>query len=260
MEFKRNDLINKDVISHLYSYYQTLKKGRLIIITTGTLSEEAGLLAEQHQILVWDIYTLYNLSQKEVEEIYIDSLFICKPRIHKRKTKESGFINELNSLNSGHEYWSAFQKLTSDILEHLFCPPLETPRYEHTDSDKKNRRDMIFENSCESGFWRSIRDTYRAFYIVVDAKNYSNALKKSQIIEIAHYLKPYGCGMFGIAVSRKGASSSAEHAIKEQWIGNKKMIVSLSDSDLKEMLQIKESGGNAEQLIRRKISDFRTAL
>jgi hypothetical protein len=46
----------------------------------------------------------------------------------------------------------------------------------------------------------------------------------------------------GILLSRKGAGISASHAVREQWIGGNKMIVVLSDSELKEMMRIKSSG------------------
>jgi hypothetical protein len=43
-------------------------------------------------------------------------------------------------------------------------------------------------------------------------------------------------------VARKGASQTAEHTIREQWIGSQKMIVVLSDSEVEEMITIKSLG------------------
>ena len=119
---------------------------------------------------------------------------------------------------------------------------------------------MIFENSAVDGFWSQIRNTYSAHYVVADAKNYGAPLKKQPVLDIAHYLKPYGCGLFGLLVSRKGAGLSALHAIREQWIGGQKLIVVLSDSELEEMINIKADGGKPEEVIRKAIADFRMSL
>jgi hypothetical protein len=119
---------------------------------------------------------------------------------------------------------------------------------------------MICENSTMTGFWTLIRTTYAAQYIVIDAKNYSEPIEKQPVLDIAHYLKAHGCGLFGILVTRKGASEAAEHAIREQWISARKMIVVLADTDVEEMLRIKTSGGKPEEIIRKKIADFRMSL
>jgi hypothetical protein len=91
-------------------------------------------------------------------------------------------------------------------------------------------------------------------------KKLLRAIDKQPVLDIAHYLKPYGCGLFGIFMTRNGPSPAADHAIREQWIGAQKMIVVLSDSDVEEMLTIKGSGGRPEELIRKKIADFRMSL
>jgi hypothetical protein len=116
------------------------------------------------------------------------------------------------------------------------------------------------ENGAPDGFWSRIRTIYDAHYIVVDAKNYSAPLKKRPILDIAHYLKPHGCGMFGIIFSRAGASGAADHAVREQWIASRKMIVVLSDADAKEMLRLKAEAGDPEELLRRRIAAFRMSL
>ncbi len=111
-----------------------------------------------------------------------------------------------------------------------------------------------------TGFWKSLKETYQAHYIVVDAKNYSEPLDKGPVIDITHYLKPYGCGMFGMLISRFGTSKAGDHAIREQWIGNGKMIVVISDEDVIEMLRIKKKDGPPEEIIRKKIAQFRLLL
>jgi hypothetical protein len=75
-----------------------------------------------------------------------------------------------------------------------------------------------------------------------------------------HYLKPYGCGMFGILCCRRGTANGALHAIREQWIGGSKLIVVLSDETLLDMIQRKSSGLIPEELLRHQIARFRKSL
>jgi hypothetical protein len=105
-----------------------------------------------------------------------------------------------------------------------------------------------------------MRGAYGADQVVVDAKNYSAFLKKRPVLDLSHYLKPYGCGMFGISCSRKGAGPSAWHAIREHWIGGRKMILPVSDSQLIEMVRLKGSGTPPEEVLRRQIANFRKGL
>jgi hypothetical protein len=62
--------------------------------------------------------------------------------------------------------------------------------------------------------------------------------------------------MFGIILNRVGTSKAAEHAIKEQCIGNGKMIVVLNDEDLLEVLRLKQTNGKPEEIIKMKIADI----
>lgn len=260
---KYKSLVNNGIIEQFYAkfLYLEIQNSKPLFITSSGLTQSAQLIAKKRNISVW---TLRDLFERITEDFAIKyfgkSKDSQKPPSPKINSKEVNLISSLKSINPGKKEWSNYQSLVFDILEYLFCPPLEIPHYELADLDSRNRRDIIFENDANEGFWKSMREIYKAYYIVVDAKNYSKPLSKRPIIDIAYYLKPYGCGMFGIIACRKGTNGASEHAIKEQWIGNKKMIVVLSDEDLIEMLEIKNNSGNPEAIIRKKIANFRMKL
>ena len=66
--------------------------------------------------------------------------------------------------------------------------------------------------------------------------------------------------MFGVLFCRKGAGEPAKHAIREQWIGGRKMIITVSDGDVEEMIRLKADGGSPEELLREKIAGFLMSL
>jgi HJR/Mrr/RecB family endonuclease len=257
IEVKRTKLIGVDTIRQLIYWFSHFGEANIkgALVTLGQLSAGAKELSEKYKFTVLGLEEIAGLITSKVYEKYFGGQLTFAPK-EKEEPKNVLFANQLQSIKSGKEEWSNYQKLISDILELLFIPPLESPRYEYPDREADNRRDMIFENSATSGFWKTIKDTYEGHYIVVDAKNYSDTISKKTVIEIAHYLKPYGCGMFGIIACRKGVSKSSKSAIREQWIGNKKLIVVIDDNDILEMLKLK----SPEEVIRRKIADFRMEL
>lgn len=152
------------------------------------------------------------------------------------------------------------QLMIGDILSFLFCPPLFAPLSENSDASKAKRRDFIFPNYCETGFWSFLRSRYSADYIVVDAKNYKKKITKREVLQISNYLKEHGTGLFGIIVTRVGISDSAFYTLKEIWAIEKKMIIILQDDDIEQMLLEKLSKREPESIIRQKIEDFRLII
>lgn len=147
------------------------------------------------------------------------------------------------------------------FLNTYFSPPLNKPLPELSDKVKANRRDFIMPNYAAEGFWHYIRDKYSADYIVVDAKNYSRKVKKNDVLQIANYLKPHGVGKFALIFSRNGGDSAGcEHTLREQWMVHEKMIIVLDDNDVEAMLTIVSGGGSADEVISRKIEEFRLSM
>jgi hypothetical protein len=263
-EVKKRNFISVDVIDSLIGKYQDIPQSdgpvHLVLVTSGNVTKAAHHRSQNYGVEVWDSVKLASLVTPEIIETYFGERAKIPKVIDQENQKSDVLLEALRNTTPGKESWSVYQRLSSEIFEYLFCPPLEPPRYNVPDSDSQNIRDMIFENSTMTGFWALVRITYAAQYIVVDAKNYSAPIKKRPVLDIAHYLKSYGCGLFGVLLTRKGAGLDAKHTIREQWIGANKMIVVLSDTDIEELLTIKASGGRPEELIRKKIADFRMSL
>lgn len=249
-------------LSALAAYVQSTanQPARVLIVTSGSLTNAAKEYARAIGLEVWDGP---KLAQIAPESLLLDYFGVTSPPSSGASIaaeKAQSLSTSLRALRSGKDEALAYQRLVSEILEFMFCPPLETPHFEIPDAEARNRRDMIFENAAPTGFWASLRSSYSAHYVVVDAKNYAEGIDKGPVLDIAHYLKPYGCGMFGLLATRQGASEAGLHAIREQWIGNQKMIVVLDDENMYEMLRLKGEAGAPEETIRAKIASFRMSL
>jgi hypothetical protein len=235
--------------------------GHLVLACSAPLTAQAAAVAADSNIEIWDPEHLLEIAPPALIKQYLGLNATGAPTMDQVTTDKSASLRQsFSAITPGNSMWPEYQRLISDTMQFLFCPPLEAPNDELSDADGRNRRDLIMENGAPDGFWSRLRTIYDAHYVVVDAKNYKAPLKKEPVLAVAHYLKPHGCGMFGIIFSRAGASAAAEHAIREQWIAGRKMIVVLSDNDAQEMLRLKAEAGDPEELLRRKIATFRMSL
>ena len=175
------------------------------------------------------------------------------------RAESDSLIARLKACTPGTD-WVGYQKVIADVFEFLFTPPLMRPIWESSDAPRANRRDIILPNYAADGFWKFLRETYHAHYIVVDAKNHKGRITKPQALQIANYLKPHGTGMFGIIATRSGASSTCHHNIAEQWTLYGKLIVLLSDDDIERMLLAAGSAGKPEDVIGQIIQRFRLSM
>jgi hypothetical protein len=244
----------------------------LVLVIAGHLSNEADAAAKKAGLIVWTIEDLVELllGAPEVENRY----FASPPKELSRPSfwaagisdrtlsekKGKALLESLRAVSPGKEEWPKYQQLVAEIVEYLFVPPLGPMHYESEDRAGRNRRDLIVENWATQGFWAQMRDVYDARLIVIDAKNSSDQLGKEPVISTAHYLKPYGCGMFGMIFCRIGAGGAAQHALREQWIGGHKMILIVPDKELEKLIQLQMQGGSPEELIRPMIADFLRSL
>lgn len=249
-------------VSQIKAYKALTKFDKYVLAFPGLMSSVQADSLKSHGIESWDAHTLAAKFKLEIEAVphTIFYMLLSSMAPAKNKAPEEVFIDKLKACKKGKESWAEYQKLVGQILEHLFCPPLETPISELADHDGVNRRDWIIPNYADQGFWNFVREKYHADYIVVDAKNYKAQISKNQVLQMANYLKMHGAGMFAVIVTRFGADKSAFLSIREQWMANKKMILVINDEDIEAMLLAKLAGGNPEKVIGQAIERFRLSM
>lgn len=174
-----------------------------------------------------------------------------------RQSTEHALSSTLDEISPGKAEWVTYQRAVRNILAATWSPPLDKPLDERANETKVNRRDIIFPNYAEDGFWAFLRNHYDAHYIVIDTKNYVGNVKKDSILQIANYLSVHGVGLFGVVICRNATDRSAEVTRREQWVLHRKMIIILTDDDLKQILALSASNGETSSVIRQKIEDFR---
>jgi len=231
----------------------------MVIAFPGRIADIDRIKFTAEKIEVWDLDTIARIFRAQLGNESGRLAQALKASLPSRETPEEALIRELHECTSGRAQWSVYQKLIGRVLEHCFCPPLNTPLSESPDESGVNRRDFVLANFSDSGFWQTIRDRYSADYIVVDAKNYSGKVKKRDVLQIANYLKHYGAGLFGIIFSRNGGDNSALVTAREQWAHYQKLVIILNDEAAIAVINGVPSG-ESTQVLAKEIQDFRLRM
>jgi hypothetical protein len=248
-------------IEQIEEYRETSAIRRAILAFPGNILPEGRSLLLGAGIEVWDREYLENRFHAGIVALNdprAKMIFGLRPRT--AHSPASLLEEKLLKTRPGREDWPVFQNLVRDIFELLFTPPLSKSFAEFADSTGTNRRDIIMPNYATAGFWMHARDAYRADYIVVDAKNHSGPIPKSEVLNVANYLKPYGAGMFAIIVTRFGAGSGAIATLRELWSKDQKLIVVMDDNDVRAMLTMFAANDAPDQILVNLITRFRLAM
>ena len=264
-EVKSNTTYTKmriiEIINRMSAYQNINRKAELLLIIPGTLPDYYRTMLNEAGIKLWDRNYIANNFKNEIAKLEhpIFSHVFSTSRIEK-SSELNELIEELKKCPYGTQGWQTYQRLIGRIVRSLFCPPLHKPIEEHFDSNKLNRKDFVVPNYATDGFWKFIRERYYADYIVVDAKNSGNKIRKKDVLQISNYLKIQGTGLFAILFSRNGFAPNTYYTLSELWGLQQKLIIVLDDNDVIQMLMEKIDGGNPESVVQKKIEDFRLSI
>ena len=252
----------EDVINQIDRYRSLSKPDFAALAFPGRLNASDKLKLEQADIELWDIDYIASHFREEIQNCgHPGFKTIFAPFFGRLEQQpESSLMARLASCKPGKDDWSSYQRLIRDVFEVLFVPPLDASIWELADDSEVNRRDLIYPNYADQGFWKFLREAYQADYIVLDAKNYKNKISKAQVLQVAHYLKPHGAGMFAIIASRSGGDYGAKVTQREQWAMHQKLILILNDKDVEAMLIAATSRGQPEKVLGQIIQEFRLSM
>jgi hypothetical protein len=236
---------------------------QVVLVISGVLAGQYSEFFETQGISVWDGCLLLELAirngmqEKAVRFIGPD----IAGEGYGAQTRARAHLPSLQDIPPGKSNWAEYQKACLVIFEYLFCPPLERPYEESSTERGVNRRDIVIPNYSTNGFWKFVRDLYRADFVVVDAKNLSRDAGKVHLLQLANYLSTGGLGLFGMIVTRSGLDRTGKFIQREQWLLHQKMIIVLNHDDIDQMLAARLAVGESpEVLIRQKIEDFRLSI
>ena len=217
---------------------EKLPEAKYLLIYTGSMTDGARQNLEGTNVIARSLRSLEDLRNQFWRTLRFD---YKEPSPVGRARQ---LIQALDDVPFGAKHAVAYEGACESILEFLFCPDLGPPKAQVFNSSRSFRRDLIMKNGAETGFWARMRERYLADYLIAEFKNVRSSVGNTSVWQLAGYMKERGVGFFGMLIARNGVSrGTANPAILDQWIHARKMIVPVSNNDLKAMIEMRDSGG-----------------
>lgn len=162
-------------------------------------------------------------------------------------------IEKLSQCKSGKLYWHDFELIGTDIFEYLFSSDFQEYQavVQSSTDDGVQRRDLVVNNTFveQSSFWGKMYSRYGSEMIIVDFKNYCDSIDSDCIYNVTKYMSTC-VGCFVLIFSRMGVSDSG-HGEQKRLLSEGKLVICLSDRDVIDMIQMKQSNKNPIRVVER---------
>ena len=150
--------------------------------------------------------------------------------------------DDLDAIQSGGESFREYENICTEILKNVLGEYLGLWAVQERSNNGLYRFDLCckIKNGVNQDFFVTIQNQFNTKYIVFEFKNYEDKITQKEIYTTEKYLYAKALRSVAIIVSRKGADENALAAAKGCLRESGKLILCLSDEDLKELLRIKE--------------------
>jgi hypothetical protein len=127
--------------------------------------------------------------------------------------------------------------------------------------DGTERRDILFTNESDESFWDYVRTEHSGIIVMFEVKN-TDDLDLAAINQTATYLGDR-VGRLGVIVTRRAPSKSVLRKILSVWndsAPNRKVILTLTDDQLRELLDIRCRDKSPTKWMQKHYREFRTTV
>ncbi|WP_308585398.1 hypothetical protein [uncultured Desulfovibrio sp.] len=125
------------------------------------------------------------------------------------------------------------------LLSTLFYPKLDFAKDQSRTESGSSIRDLIFYNTRAHKFLDEIFNDYGSKQIVFELKNVKEVARE-HVDQLNRYLGD-NLGKFGVLVTRNELSKARRKQVVDLWSGQRKCIITLTDMDIEQMVDLFES-------------------
>lgn len=252
------------------------KKVPILIIANPISERVRKYLAEFKEIIVMDIANLLFMAKgdTELENLLIANLEYsignlkpsCPPSAISMCDLNTNIDSkEINQLMKRIEEWDTqkedsidYEKLCFEALKMLFSDDLALWNEQKYSNDGLFRFDLIckIKNGNEKEFWKMAEEYFKSKYIVFEFKNYNGQITQKEIFTTEKYLYAKALRGVAIIISSNGADKHAEKVIRSVLREEGKLIISLSNLDVLEMLKKKVDNEEPSDYLSKKLDEL----
>lgn len=132
-----------------------------------------------------------------------------------------------------------YEKHVGQLLPSLLYPQLDFAQEQARTDSGVSIRDLIFYNSQRHPFLMEMMTDYGARQVTFEMKNVAK-IERKHVDQLNRYLKD-DLGKFGVFVTRHPLKRPELQATIDLWSGQRKAIVTITDQDLEQMVELFES-------------------
>lgn len=204
----------------------------------------------QHYDLIEEYITA---KERTFEDCHVDPLFSQIPVVSaKRKLASISKLPTGKTDAADAEY----ERAVGELLPSLFYPYLDFAAVQSRTETNAVIRDLIFYNTQETPFLKELRDDYDARQIVFEMKNVAE-ISRDHVGQLNRYMTD-SLGKFGVLVTRHPLKRARMQSTVDLWSGQRRCIVTLTDVDLAQMVEVFESGQRAPlDILKKKYVEYR---
>jgi len=149
-----------------------------------------------------------------------------------------------------------YEKLACQLMASLMYPHLDFAAEQSRTDSGTIIRDLIFYNNRSHDFLKEIFDDYSSRQFVMELKNV-RSIEREHINQLNRYLTD-DLGKFGVLLTRNELPKARIKNTIDLWSGQRRCIISITDLDLEQMVEVFESKQRIPlDIIKKKYVQFR---
>jgi hypothetical protein len=197
------------------------------------------------------------VKEKELtaEDCLIDPLFTQIPVLSAKRK-----MLEINRLPTGNENKAdkKYENAIAQLMASLLYPHLDFATDQSRTDSGVLIRDLIFYNNQSHPFLSELFNDYGSKQLVMEIKNV-RAVEREHVEQLNRYMAAE-LGAFGVLITRNELSRARFKSTIDLWSGQRKCIVSLTDVDLEQMVELFDSKQRLPlDVLKKKYVEFRRA-
>jgi hypothetical protein len=193
--------------------------------------------------------------ERTASDCHNDPIFKQIPIISARRK-----LAEIKKLPTGTEDTSdkKYENAASQLMASMMYPHLDFAATQSRSDSGTTIRDLVFYNNRSVDFLQEILEDYKSRQLVMELKNVKS-IERDHIYQLNRYLTNE-LGSFGVLLTRNPLPKAMFKNTVDLWSGQRRCIISLSDTDLELMVEVFESKQRTPiEVLKMRYVEFRRA-
>ena len=192
--------------------------------------------------------------ERTFEDCHNDPLFSQIPIVSAKRK-----LNLIRKLPTGKEGGAdkKYEDAIGQLFPSLLYPHLDFATEQARAESGTSIRDLIFYNTASIPFLQNVHKDYGSQQITFELKNVAS-IEITHVDQLNRYMTNE-LGRFGVFVTRHELAKAERQRVIDLWSGQRKAIITLTDDDVDQMVEVFESKQrNPIDVITKKYTEFRS--